>query len=344
MSGDSAKIIVGASPVDGNQRHTYLLFERSDGSQIVVRGGPDARSEGNDIANFAQSTLFGSEKFGNIRVDAAPYMPPYHAVYQRQADGSVLPMPVDQVNADDPALIRDKNGKALVLLQESPDWPREGENHERLIVWQGSDQELDRRLGLTLTAGQQINDAQLEYSPLYNNSNGVVSTLLKAADIAPSLPLDSSGKKVSAPNFGENLHQSIGVISYRSGYWFDGKQWYDSDDRKIQPPQSEEPVVPLDPNDRGKSRWDSSDSSFSSSQEGQQQGKQVFTTGDPELDKLAAAVFADDNAAFDQAVAHISQSPEVRAFEQWGHELAVAQQKEELQRQEVAQQGLVMKM
>lgn len=39
-----AKIIVGASVVAGDRRHLYLLFERIDGSQIVVRGGPDTRA------------------------------------------------------------------------------------------------------------------------------------------------------------------------------------------------------------------------------------------------------------------------------------------------------------
>jgi hypothetical protein len=75
----SARIIVGASEVAGDRRHLYLLFERSDGSRIVVRGGPDARSEGNDLANLAESTLLGSEKFGHLVVDAAPYVPPYEA-------------------------------------------------------------------------------------------------------------------------------------------------------------------------------------------------------------------------------------------------------------------------
>ena len=47
-----------------------LLFERSDGSRTVVRGGPDARAEGNDLANFAGSTVLGSKNFGHIVVDA----------------------------------------------------------------------------------------------------------------------------------------------------------------------------------------------------------------------------------------------------------------------------------
>lgn len=82
---------------------------------------------------------------------------------------------------------------------------------------------------------------------MHNNSNGVASTLLKAADIAPSLPLGKDGKEVDAPDFGENLYQDIGLASNRSGYWFDGKQWYDSDDRRIEPPHSGEPTIPLDP-------------------------------------------------------------------------------------------------
>lgn len=242
-----AKIIVGASPVGIDQRHTYLLFERSDGSQTVVRGGPSQRAEGNDLANFAESTLLGSDKFGSIRFDSAPYVPPFAAVSQRQPNGPDRPLPIDQANPDDASLRRDEQGNVKVHLETAPDWPLLGEKHERTIVWQGTDQELEKKLNSALTAGQQINDAKLEYSPLYNNSNGVTSTLLNAIDVKPSLPLGKDGESVTAPNFGENLHQDVGLASSRSGYWFDGKQWFDNDDRKIKPPQSGEPVVPLDP-------------------------------------------------------------------------------------------------
>lgn len=123
MPGDEAKIIVGTSPVAADRRHAYLLFERSDGSQIVVRGGPDARTEGNDLANFAESTLLGSDNFGNIRVDAAPYLPPYNAAYQKQADGSIRPIPADQAKPNDPALFRDAQGNVVVQQEVAPDWP-----------------------------------------------------------------------------------------------------------------------------------------------------------------------------------------------------------------------------
>ncbi|WP_237561520.1 hypothetical protein [Frateuria defendens] len=345
MAEEQAKIIVGASPVGIDQRHAYLLFERSDGSQIVVRGGPDARAEGNDLANFAESTLLGSDKFGNIRVDADPYIPPYAAVFQKQADGSVRPLPVEQANPNDPALARDPQGQIVVQEKVAYDWPLPSEKHERVVVWQGTDQELEKKLNSALTAGQQINDAKLEYSPLYNNSNGVASTLLKSADVAPSLPLGKDGEKVDAPNFGENLYQDVGLASNRSGYWFDGKQWYDSDDRKIKPPQSGEPTVPLDPNDKNKSRSGSFDSSFNDTQEERQQERQAFGTGDPDLDRLAAALFANDEAAISRVSAQIEQSPQVQSFEQWGRDLVAAQQREELQQQEMArQQGPVMRM
>ncbi|MFC3278630.1 hypothetical protein ACFOHQ_16200 [Xanthomonas fragariae] len=78
--------------------------------------------------------------------------------------------------------------------------------------------------------------------------------LLKAAHINPSLPLDKDGKQVDAPDFGENLYQDVGLASNRSGYSFDGKQWRDDDDRKIKPPHSGKPVVPIDPNEKGISR------------------------------------------------------------------------------------------
>ncbi|WAT14523.1 hypothetical protein [Xanthomonas fragariae] len=223
MPDDQAKIIVGASPVGIDQWHTYLLFERSDGSQTVLRGGPDARAEGNDLANFAGSTLLGSDNFGSIRFDSDPYIPPYTAVYQKQPNGPDRPLPKDQADPNDPSLVRDPEGQIVVRKKVAADWPLPGEKHERAVVWKGTDQELEKKLHSALTAGQQIDDAKLEYSPLYNNSNGVTGLLLKAADIKPSLPLDKNGQQVDAPNFGENLYQDVGLASNRSGYSFDGK-------------------------------------------------------------------------------------------------------------------------
>ncbi|MDO7938333.1 hypothetical protein Q6A26_19090 [Xanthomonas euvesicatoria pv. eucalypti] len=73
---------------------------------------------------------------------------------------------------------------------------------------------------------------------------------------------------------------------------------------------------------------------------------QAFTTGDPDLDKLAAALFSNDEAAISRISAQIEQSPQVQSFEQWGRDLVAAQQREELQQQEMAQQmqGPVMRM
>lgn len=242
-----AQIVVGTSPVAAGRRHTYLLFQYSDGRQVVVRGGPGARSEGNDISNLAGSTLLGSDNYGKIRVDAAPYVAPYEAAYRRQKDG-IEPVPIGQVQDDDKSIIRDKAGKPITQMQRAPDWPLPGEHHERLSVWKGSDADLQKKLGAALQKGEQINNAGLEYSPLYNNSNGVASTLLQAADVKPALPKGADGKPVDAPNFGENLHQDVGPLGHKSGYWLDnGKQWRDGDDRKIQPPISGDPVVPLDP-------------------------------------------------------------------------------------------------
>ncbi|WP_244953517.1 hypothetical protein WCN79_11940 [Xanthomonas axonopodis pv. vasculorum] len=72
---------------------------------------------------------------------------------------------------------------------------------------------------------------------------------------------------------------------------------------------------------------------------------QAFTTGDRDLDKLAAALFANDEAAISRVSAQIEQSPQMQSFEQWGRDLVAAQQREELQQQEMArQQGPVMRM
>lgn len=66
--------------------------------------------------------------------------------------------------------------------------------------------------------------------------------------------------------------------------------------------------------------------------------QQAFSTGDPDLDRLAATLFANDEKAFSQACRQIEKSPQVQQFEQWGRELAATQQRDELQQQEMARQ------
>lgn len=337
MPDDQAAIIVGASPVAADRRHTYVLFQRSDGSAIVVRGGPDARAEGNDLANLAGSTILGSDNFGHIRVDAATYIPPYIAVYQRQPDGSIRPLPANQTDPEDPSLIRNADGMPIEQREIAPDWPLPGEDHERIVVWKGTDEELESKMRSAITAGQQINDAQLEYSPLYNNSNGVTGLLLKASDVRPLLPLDKDGQKVDAPNFGERLFQDVGLASSRSGYSFDGKQWWDDEGRKIKPPQSGETNILLDPTEKG-TRSGSFDSSYNVQLDEAQQT--ALATGDPDLDRLAAALLADDDTAISRVNAQIEQSQLVKAHEHWGRDLVAFEQSQELQQQEATRQAL----
>ncbi|MER3052801.1 XVIPCD domain-containing protein [Xanthomonas hortorum] len=242
-----ATIWVGASEVAGDRRHLYLLFQKSDGSQTVVRGGPDTRAEGNDLANFAESTVLGSEKFGHIIVQAAPYVAPYEVGYRLKQDGNYERVPLNQLDPSDPGIARDVRGDVVKETITAPDWPAPGERHERIVAWSGSDQELAAKLESAVKAAEQINHAQLEYSPLYNNSNGVVSNLLKASGVQPVLPKNAQGETVNAPDFGEDLYQDVGAASVRSGYRFDGKQWFDADDRRIAPPTSGQPLVPQDP-------------------------------------------------------------------------------------------------
>ena len=74
--------------------------------------------------------------------------------------------------------------------------------------------------------------------------------------------------------------------------------------------------------------------------------QQAFSTGDPDLDRLAATLFANDEKAFSQACGQIEKSLQVQQFEQWGRELAATQQRDELQQQEMARQtqGLAMRL
>jgi hypothetical protein len=233
--------------VAADRRHTYVLFQNSQGETVVVRGGPDARPQGNDLENFVGSTVLGHDNFGHVVVDAARYEPPYEAHFVRGPDGRIAPLPARDTDPADPRLIRDAQGHPIRETVVAPDWPQPGERHERAVVWSGTDVELERKLEAALRAGNQINAAKLEYSPLYNNSNGVASTVLTAAGVVPTLPRDADGQPVKAPNFGETLYQEVGAASSRSGYSFDGRRWRDHDGREIRPPVSGQPVQPLHP-------------------------------------------------------------------------------------------------
>ena len=323
MADDKAKIIVGASPVGtGGQRHTYLLFERSNGNRTIVRGGPNGAVKGNGLANFAGNTVLGSDNYGNIDVQFATYTPPFNVAFQKQTNGSKLPIPVERINPYDRKLEKDHRGNIIVRQWLSPDWPLPGEHHERVVVWTGTDQELDKKLSVVLTAKDQINSAQLEYSSLRNNCNNVTSTLLKSVDVKPSLPLGTDGNPVTAPGFGDDLYQNIGPASYRNGYRFDGRQWYNNDNQPIKPPRANEPVAPLKPGEK----TNSSPDIFDSSDAGHKGARQASSTGNPQLDRLAAALLADDNAAISRMAGEIAQFPEMKAFVAKGHDLLVAEE------------------
>ena len=64
----------------------------------------------------------------------------------------------------------------------------------------------------------------------------------------------------------------------------------------------------------------------------------AFSTGDPDLDRLAAALFANDEAAISRVSTQIEESPQVQQFEQWGCERVAAQEEEGFQRQDMARQ------
>ena len=60
-------------------------------------------------------------------------------------------------------------------------------------------------------------------------------------------------------------------------------------------------------------------------------GTPFGSTGDPDLDRLAAALYADDDAAISQAAAQIARSETVQAFERWSHDLLSWQAQQERQ-------------
>lgn len=67
-------------------------------------------------------------------------------------------------------------------------------------------------------------------------------------------------------------------------------------------------------------------------------GTQALETGDLDLDRLAAALAADDETVISQAFSYVAQSHQVQAFEQWGRELVATQQREEIQQRDAARQ------
>lgn len=65
----------------------------------------------------------------------------------------------------------------------------------------------------------------------------------------------------------------------------------------------------------------------------------AFTTGDPDLDRLAAALYANDEAAISRVSAHIEKSPQVQSLERWGRDLVAAPQ-QEMTRQQSSAMGM----
>lgn len=59
--------------------------------------------------------------------------------------------------------------------------------------------------------------------------------------------------------------------------------------------------------------------------------ERLLSTGDPDLDRLAAALYANDDEAFDRAVFQIGQSEEVQAMLQWGRDQVAAEERQLLQ-------------
>lgn len=235
MTDPQARILIGSSPVAAGNRHTYLIFERSDGSQTVVRGGPTRSPDGDPLVALADSAALGSDRFGDIKVSSSPYQSLYPA-YQRATARGLEPVPVAEADPSDPSLKKDARGQPYLTVERGIDWPLPGEHHERRELWTGTDAELQVKLQAARQAGRQITDAGLEYSPLSNNCNNVSTALLKAIDVTPKLPVTEDGTAVSAPAFGEPLHQNIGPGGWRSGYRFDGKTWSSEEGQPIRPP------------------------------------------------------------------------------------------------------------
>lgn len=64
---------------------------------------------------------------------------------------------------------------------------------------------------------------------------------------------------------------------------------------------------------------------------------QAFSIGDPQLDRLAAALFADDEEAISRIAAEVEQSPEVQAMIQEGHRMLAEQERQQEQERQAHQ-------
>lgn len=127
------------------------------------------------------------------------------------------------------------------------DWPRPGEKHESVVLWTGTNQQLQEKFDAAIKTAGQINEAKFEYSPLLNNCNNAASTVLKSIGIAPRLPLGQDGKPVEAPGFNTPLFKDVGAFGVRSGYSFDGKQWLDSAGKPMKAPEPGKVFEPQKP-------------------------------------------------------------------------------------------------
>jgi len=309
MGNGTAGIYVGASPAKAGRSHLYLLFEDSNGDTTVLRGGPERPGGEAQERAFIDSTVFGDDVFGKVKFESGPYLAPHHVVFFKEDAERIDPIPREFVASDDPRLQRDATGEVVFELKRSPDWPRVGELHHHEVLWRGSDVELQAKLGAALSAGRQINQAALEYSPLFNNSNGVAGVLMHAAGVEPKLPRKPDGTYVDAPDFGERLYQHVGAASSRSGYSFDGRQWRDENEVLIVVPDAYDGATPVQHGEHAREAADDAmdgPSSGAGTTSAAGPRADAASTGDVHLDALLAGLESGDDGTVSEALQQVA--------------------------------------
>ena len=228
----------------------------------------------------------------------------------------------------------------------SIDWQQSNEpTHETRVVWQGNDYDLAKKYDTAQHVAKQIQAADFEYSPLFNNSNTVANVILKSVDVQPHLPIGKDGREVSAPAFYDNLHQDVGVGGFKSGYSFDGKHWKDGYNRDVAPPAVNDKDLGYQPKGHGSGR-SNFDSSMNEPELVNPLGQPpVQITKDSSIDDMFDALYAaavtNDVAASKQVAQAYGQSNEGQAWLAMGQQLNQQEQQAaiEAQQQALAQQA-----
>jgi Ca2+-binding RTX toxin-like protein len=169
---------LGNVPVAGPYHHVYILYTNDSGARTVFHAFTDGGggSSGGLPSMFPASSGSGGGSWGTL----TGYERPYEII----------------------------NG------QTPPDWDAGGNHPSTPPLIEGSDQALSPVLDRMRERLNQINDADVPYNPVLQNSNAFVNDLLEAGGITPALPTGVDGDPIWAPAYDKNLPSEPGSGNY----------------------------------------------------------------------------------------------------------------------------------